>query len=114
MMNKSLTFYFLVLACLSGFFAHSMKVAAHLLRRGMQVILEGKPLPQFSDFALDYYWWPWAFILFYILCAIGSLTHKTWERHLIHVLVCLLIAELWMMFLQVIALVLPWITCSGL
>lgn len=78
-MKKTLTFYFLFLAGLSGFFAHSMKVAASLLRRGMWVILEGKPLPQFTDFALDYHWWPWAFVLIYIICAIGSLVHKSWE-----------------------------------
>jgi len=113
MMKKTLTFYFLFLACLSGFFAHSMKVAAGLLRRGMWVILEGKPLPQFTDFALDYHWWPWAFVLIYSLCAIGSLVHKSWERFFIHVLVCLLLVEIWMMFMEVSALVLPWITLAG-
>jgi hypothetical protein len=78
-MRKSGTFYFLVF-CFSGFFARSMEGAAHVLRRGMQVILEGKPLPQFSDLALDYHWWPWAFVLIYIVCAIGSLTYKSWEK----------------------------------
>ena len=90
-----------------------MKVAAGLLRRGMWVILEGKPLPQFTDFALDYHWWPWAFVLIYSLCAIGFLTHKSWERYLFHVFVFLLLIELWLMFMEVTALVLPWITLAG-
>lgn len=112
-MKRSTTYYFLLLLCLSGFFAHCIDSGALEMRRGVRIILEGKPLPLCTQLAIDYHWWPWVFVPLCILGAIGSLTWKTNDRVFIHALLCLLLVELSTMFIMVMSLFMPWLLLHG-
>ena len=112
-MKRGTTYYFALLACLNAFFAWYLSFAAGTLDKAMRFMLEGKPLPLWTQRFLDYHWWPWLALAVALGGVISSLTGKVSGRVLTHALACVLIVELWLMFTVAVALTLPWVTLRG-
>ena len=109
-MKKQTTYYFLLLACSNVYFARALsKVTTFFDIFVRERFLEGQALPMLTEWVIRYSWWPWIGLA---VCVIGtalSLLGKPKDNILKNLLVVVLIVELWVMFLFVVAFVLPWV-----
>jgi len=104
-MKRLTTYYFLLLACLNLFLSLCLSsVTAEYSAIGEEGI-ENPSLPLLLEWAFQRPWWPRIGVVVCVLGVVLSLLGKPKDNVLKNLLIVALVAELWGMFLSVVAFI---------
>jgi len=110
MMKKIATYYLIAIAAMNAFFAFVLGEMAGFMKAQVAEELGGKPLPPWTSLALAFPWWPYLVTSVCVGAMLVSLCTRIESRKMNHAVVIILALALWLMFINVVAFVVPWVT----
>jgi len=106
-MKRLTTYYFLLLAGLSAFFAQYVTLTIVDCKITINDVFEGQALPLWTEWAFQCTWWLWIGVAICIVGVTLSLLGKPKDNVMRTLLAVFLIVELCVMFFTMVAFHLP-------